>query len=170
MKKLLSIMLVLSAFIAGPLFAAGPSKIGIVNLEQVLQSSKYATSLNADLSKQFQPRQLEINNAQRHLQDEVDKYTFESFSMSTDDRAKLQQTITTDKTNLDQMVATFQKDFATAQADANGKFLKKLSEVINKIGQTDHFDIIERAANVFYINNSVDITKQVIDSLNSSAS
>jgi outer membrane protein len=169
MKKLISIMFVLSALVASPVFAVGPTKIGIVNLEQILAQSKYATSLNADLSKQFQPRQVDINTAQRHLQDEVDKFTFESFSMSADDRAKLQQTINSDKQSLDQMVATFQKDFQTAQNDANNKFLKKLADVIKKIGETDHFDIIERAANVFYINNSVDITKQVIDSLNTTS-
>ncbi|MES2217393.1 MAG: OmpH family outer membrane protein [Pseudomonadota bacterium] len=169
MKRFLSMMLIVIGLIATPLYAAQTVKMAVVSLEQILQNSKYAESLNADLRKQFQPRQSAINDAQRKLQDEVDKYTFNSFSMTPDDRGKLQATINADKTGLDQMVAAFQKDYATAQAQAQGQFLKKLGDVINKIGANEHYDIIERAANILYINGSVDITKQVIDSLNSAS-
>jgi outer membrane protein len=169
MKRLASIMLILCGLIAAtPLYAAGQTvKMAVVSLEQILQNSKYAESLNADLRKQFQPRQQALNDAQRKLQDEVDKFTFNSFSMTADERAKLQDTISADKTSLDQMAASFQKDYATAQSQAQQQFLKKLSEVINKIGASEHYDLIERAANILYINGSVDITKQVTDSMNS---
>jgi len=170
MKRLASIMLILCGLIAAtPLYAAQTVKMAVVSLEQILQNSKYAESLNADLRKQFQPRQQALNDAQRKLQDEVDKFTFNSFSMTPDERAKLQDTISADKTGLDQMAAAFQKDYATAQAQAQQQFLKKLSEVINKIGASEHYDIIERAANILYINGSVDITKQVTDSMNSAS-
>jgi Skp family chaperone for outer membrane proteins len=89
--------------------------------------------------------------------------------MTPDDRTKLQSTIQADKTALDKMAAEFQKDYATAQANAQGQFLKKLSDVINKIGASEHYDIIERAANILYINGSVDITKQVTDQMNSAS-
>jgi outer membrane protein len=163
MKRFLSMVLISMGLVASPLYAAQTVKMAVVSLEQILQNSKYAESLNADIRKQFQPRQNDVNEAQRKLQDEVDKYTFNSFSMTPDDRLKLQQTITADKTSLDQMVAAFQKDYAQTQ------FLKKLGEVINKIGASEHYDIIERAANILYINGSVDITKQVTDSMNSAS-
>jgi Skp family chaperone for outer membrane proteins len=166
MKRLISIMLVLCGLIASPLYAAQSVKMAVVNLEQILANSKYVQSLNADLRKQFQPRQSAVNDAQRHLQDEVDQLTYNSFSMSADDRTKLQEAVATDKSNLDTMLAAFQKDFASAQAQAQTQFLKKLGDVINKIGASEHYDIIERAANILYINGSVDITKQVTDSLN----
>jgi outer membrane protein len=169
MKRFLSMVLISMGLVASPLYAAQTVKMAVVSLEQILQNSKYAESLNADIRKQFQPRQNDVNEAQRKLQDEVDKYTFNSFSMTPDDRLKLQQTITADKTSLDQMVAAFQKDYANAQAQAQTQFLKKLGEVINKIGASEHYDIIERAANILYINGSVDITKQVTDSMNSAS-
>ena len=169
MKRLVSILLVTCGLMASPLYAAQTVKMAVVSLEQILQNSKYAESLNADLRKQFQPRQSAMNDAQRKLQDEVDQYTFNSFSMTPDDRTKLQSTIQADKTALDKMAAEFQKDYATAQAQAQGQFLKKLSDVINKIGASEHYDIIERAANILYINGSVDITKQVTDQMNSAS-
>jgi outer membrane protein len=166
MKRIISVMLVLCGLLATPIYAAQAVKMAVVNLEQILANSKYVQSLNADLRKQFQPRQSAVNDAQRKLQDEVDQLTYNSFSMSPDDRAKLQETVAADKSNLDAMLASFQKDFAAAQAQAQNQFLKKLGEVINKIGTAEHYDIIERAANILYINGSIDITKQVTDSLN----
>jgi outer membrane protein len=136
-------------------------KIGVVDMNQILQKSPLMVSLNDGLNKQFKPRQDEINNASKALQEEL--YNLNSTTnMSADDRSKLQNKIITDKANVDVMTTTFQKDLAIAKDQASQKFMTKLADVINKVAKDGRYDLIEQRTNLLYLNTSLDITTQIL--------
>jgi outer membrane protein len=136
-------------------------KIGVVDMNQILQKSPLMISLNDGLNKQFKPRQEEINNASKSLQEEM--YNLNSATnMSADDRSKLQNKIITDKANVDVMTTTFQKDLAIAKDQASQKFMTKLADVINKVAKDGRYDLIEQRTNLLYLNTSLDITPQIL--------
>jgi outer membrane protein len=145
----------------GTSYAADALKIGVVDMNQILQKSPLMISLNDGLNKQFKSRQDEINTAQKQLQEEL--YQLNSTTtMSQDDRGKLQNKIINDKANVDVMTTTFQKDLAIAKDAASQKFMTKLADVINKVAKDGRYDIIEQRTNLLYINTSLDITPQVL--------
>ncbi len=145
----------------GSAYAADNLKIGVVDMNQVLQKSPLMISLNDGLNKQFKSRQDEINSAQKSLQDEL--YSLNSnTTMSADERSKLQNKIINDKANVDVMTTTFQKDLAIAKDGASQKFMTKLADVLNKVAKDGRYDIIEQRTNLLYINSALDITSQVI--------
>ena len=161
MNKWLSIITAgVLTLMVGSAYAA-ELKIGVVDMNQILQKSPLMISLNDGLNKQFKPRQEEINNAQKALQEEL--YQLNSAtSMSNDDRTKLQNKIITDKANVDVMTTTFQKDLAIAKDQASQKFMTKLAEVINKVAKDGRYDLIEQRTNLLYLNTSLDITPQIL--------
>jgi outer membrane protein len=145
----------------GSAYAADNLKIGVVDMNQVLQKSPLMISLNDGLNKQFKSRQDEINSAQKSLQDEL--YSLNSnTTLSSDERSKLQNKIINDKANVDVMTTTFQKDLAIAKDSASQKFMTKLADVLNKVAKDGRYDIIEQRTNLLYINSALDITSQVI--------
>ncbi len=160
MKKILSIIL-FCIFISTAVFAADTLKIGIVDMNQVIQKSPLMISLNDDLSKKFKPRQDEINAANQKLQDSVSKLNT-SANLSSDERSKLQNKILSDKANVQILSASFERDITIAKDQSLQKFMSKLTNVIGKIAKDGNFDLIEQQTNMLYINNKVDITSDVL--------
>jgi outer membrane protein len=152
---------VLTLMVSTSSYAADALKIGVVDMNQILQKSPLMISLNDGLNKQFKSRQDEINTAQKQLQEELYQLN-SSTTMSQDDRAKLQNKIINDKANVDVMTTTFQKDLAIDKDAASQKFMGKLADVINKVAKDGRYDIIEQRTNLLYINTSLDITPQVL--------
>jgi outer membrane protein len=153
---------VMLALISGHAYAA-ELKVGVVNLNLVLQKSPLMTSLNSDLVKRFQPRQTELVSVQKQLQDETDKLNINAGNMSNDDQNALKNKIATDQANLQILTATFQKDLAIAKNEAMQKFTSKVNAVIKSIAQGDSYDMIEQSNNMLFIKPNLDITQQVIN-------
>lgn len=163
MKKLL--LLILTSLVALSITAvsyAAELKIGIINLNQILQKSPLMMSLNNDLLKQFQPRQNELIAAQKELQDENNRLNMNGATMSADERTKLQNKIIADQANVQIMSASLQRDLAIAKDSAMQKFMAKLNEVISKIAKDEHYDLIEQNSNFAFIDGKLDITNQVV--------
>lgn len=142
-------------------------KIGVVNVDQVLAKSPVAVSLNEKLSKDFKPRQEEVNKAQRRLQDDLDQLNYNSYNMSQDDRNKLQNTINADRRTFDQLNAALQRDLEIARGQYTQQFMTKLVDAVTKIAQKEKYDMIQTRTNMFYINDQMDITAKVLDQLGS---
>lgn len=164
MKKLLSFITLLFALVATQCYAQ-ELKIGIVDMNVILQKSPLMASLNSDLIKKFQPRQAELATAQKQLQDESNNFSLNSGSLSADDRTKAQTKILSDQANVQIMTATLQRDLAIAKDEALRKFMTKLNAVIGKIAQDEHYDLIEQSTNFAFVNARLDITQKVLKEL-----
>lgn len=140
-------------------------KVGILIMDEVLQKSPLAIAINDKISKDFRPRQDELNATQKKLQDDMDRLNYNSYKMSAADRNKIQATIAADKRDFDVLNASLQKDLAAAQAQYTQDLMGRLNAIIVKIAQDNKYDIIETNANILYLNNSVNITPQVIAQL-----
>lgn len=162
MKKLFALLSVLVlTLVANQAFAA-ELKIGIVDMNQILQKSPLMVSLNSDLIKKFQPRQDELIAAQKKLQDENQKLSINGASMSNDDRSTLQTQILNDQANVQILTASLQRDVAIAKDAALRQFMTKLNQVIGKIASDEHYDLIQQSTGFAYINPRLDITQQVV--------
>ena len=162
MKRLLTVVAV--GLLASNVYADS-LKVGVVNLDQVVQQSALSASLNSKLSADFKPRQDELNAAQKRLQDDADQLNYNGYKLTADERLKLQTTINTDKRQFDMLNTSLQTDLAAAQAKYSQALMAKLKLAINKIAQDGKYDIIQTNANMLYLNGSIDVTKAVIDQL-----
>lgn len=162
MKRLL--LLIVSCLFIGNVYAA-ELKIGVVNLDEVLQKSALAMKLNQQMSTDFQPRQDAINAASKKLQDSVDQLTFSAYKLSPDERTNMQTKINNQRRDLDALNTALQRDFATAQNANTQVLLGKLNAVISKIAKDGNYDMIMTSANLLYLNTTINVTPQVIDQL-----
>lgn len=162
MKRVL--VLLTSLFFVCSTYAA-ELKVGVVNLDEVLQKSGLAMQLNAKISTDFQPRQDQLNAAQKKLQDSIDQLTYTSYKLTPEQRLSLQTQINTQRRDLEKMSQSLQADLATAQSQSVQTLLGKLNTVIQKIAKDGQYDMITSTANMLYLNNSINLTPQVIDQL-----
>lgn len=162
MKRLL---LVLTSLLFACNVYATELKVGVVNLDEVLQKSSLAMSLNSKISNDFKPRQDELNAAQKKLQDDMDQLTYTSYKLTPDQRNALQNKINMQRRDLEKMSIALQTDLQAAQSSGVQTLLGKLNTVVQKIAKDGSYDMITSSANMLYLNNSINLTPQVIDQL-----
>lgn len=165
MKKLLAICVAGLITLFTSQCYAQDVKIGIVNMDKVLQKSQMMIGLNQDLAKKFQARQAKLIDAQKQLQDENNRLTLGAGTMSTDERTTLQNKIIADKADVEILGAGLQRDVAIAKDEALRQFMTKLNLVINKIATDEHYDLIQQSSGFAFVNNKLDITDKIIQEM-----
>ncbi len=153
MKKVLLAVVTAGLLLTASNVLADPVKIGVIDLQQVMQKSKQIAAVNEQLTKEFQPRQQKIVELQKSLQTDTD-------------RTKLQDQITSDRANVQGLMMSFQRDVNQAQNDALKKFMTQLNGVISNVAKAGNFDLILQRAGVPYVKTDLDVTSQVLDQLN----
>lgn len=168
-KLLLSIITAATLFMAGSALAAPAGtnlKIGVMDVNTILQKSPQIAAINNQLTKDFKPRQDKIVAAQKDLQAEVDKLNKNANVMNDADRNKLQDQIIADKANVQGMAISFQRDLQQAQSKSMQDFMAQLTTIVNDVAKKGGYDLILQRAGVPYANNSLDVTAQVLQELN----
>lgn len=140
-------------------------KIGVIDVQQIMQKSPQVAAMNQSLSKQFKPRQEKIIAAQKSLQDEVDKLNKNGATMSAADKSKLQDQITNDRNTVQNMVIGFQHDLQAAQSQDMQSFMSSLVTAVNSVAKSGGYDLILQRNGVPYVGSNLDVTSQVLDAL-----
>ncbi len=168
MKKLFKVVLPAVAILfAGSVFAqAAPvAKIGVLDMQQIMQKSSQVLAINKQLQAQFQPRQQKIEAAQKQLQDEVNNLNRNASVMSAADRTKLQEKATKDKDDFQAMVQSYQKDLNAAQSADMQKFMGSLNNAVATVAKDGGYTLIVQRAAVPYMQPDMDVTPAVLKAL-----
>lgn len=169
-KNLLSIFTAVALILVGVNASAATTtttnlRVGVIDLQQIIQKAPQVANINADLNKTFKPRQDKILAAQKDLQAESDSLERNSSTMSVSDRNKLQDKVMSDRASLQEMVVSFQRDLNTAQTQGMQSFMSQLNNVINSIAKIGNYNLILQRAAAPYVDSSMDITPQVLQAL-----
>jgi outer membrane protein len=167
MKKITQPLLaaLLYLFTASSVLAADTLKIGVVDLQKVMQKSSQVAAVNSQLEKQFKPKQQAIVNASKTVREEIEKLDRNSAVMSEGDRTKLHNKIIADKANLQSSEISFQQEVKAAQEREMQKIMKKLKEVIEQVAKNGGYSLIMVKQGVPYVNENLDVTDAVIKTL-----
>lgn len=165
-KVILASAFAASLVLASSSAVADPVKIGVIDLQQIMQKSSQIAAINNQLTKDFKPRQEKIVTAQKDLQTETDQLTRNSATMTETDRNKLQDKLIADRSNVQAQMLTFQRDLNAAQNQAMQKFMTQLNDVVSKVAANGGFDLVLQKAGVPFVKTSLDVTNQVLEQLN----
>jgi outer membrane protein len=150
-----------------PTTAAAPNKVGVIQIQAAIVSTKDGQAATADLEAKMAPKRKELETQQASIKDLQDKLTRGGNTMSQSAKDDIQRQI-------DSKTKSFNRDVEDAQAEAEAEQQKlvnelggKLMQVIDKYAQQMGFSVILDVSNpntpVLYASNTVDITKDIID-------
>lgn len=146
-------------------------KVGVVNIQTVIQKAPQAAQMSSELKKQFSGREKQITEAQSTLQKDLEKYKKDSAVMSAADRQKSQDQLMKQQQELQQMQVSFQQDLMSAQNKKAGKLFDDIQKAISQVAAKDKLDLVLTSSNtltnspVAYVNSQYDITAQVLQAL-----
>jgi len=157
----------LALFVASMAGAQTPTKIGVIQIQQALVSTKDGQKAVADLETRMAPKQKEMERKRTEIQELQDKLSKGGAAMAQAAKDDLARTI-------DTKTKSFNRDMEDARAELDQEQRKlledlsgKMQVVIDKYAQTNGYavilDVSNQNTNVLYVSTGVDITKDVID-------
>jgi len=150
-----------------PAGAQSPGKVGVINIQTAIVSTKDGQKAAADIQTRFNPKKAELDARQgeiRRLQDELNRG---NNTLSEDARQKLMREI-------DQKTKAVTRDTEDARADLDqmdqkimGDLGGRIQLVINKYAKDNGYvlilDISSPQTPVVFASSTIDVTKDVIE-------
>ena len=164
MKKLLITLGLLSG-LSLALNANADIKIGVLDLQAVLQQSPQVQAADVKFRKEFGPREQKIKAQAATLQTEVDQLNRNAAVMSAAEQGKAKDKIAKDQDNLQQAQAQFQQDVQTAQGKAMQQILTQIKTVVATIAEQKNYDLVVQKSSVVYSKDEYDVTTLVVKQL-----
>jgi len=154
--------------ISAPRVVHADDKIAFVDLQRALEETNDGKAAKNRLKSDFDQKQKELDAKQEELKKMKDDFDKKSSLMKDDAKQKLQQDMQQRLMQLQETYARLQGDLQKKEAEATRGILAKLSGVVQKIAEREHFVLVlERSAAVVYGQPSLDITNEVIRTYNS---
>ncbi len=158
MKKF-AIAAALASVIAVPVFA--DTKIAVVDMQQVLATSKSGQAIGKQLREKFTPRQKALVALQSKVKGEASDLKKMSSTASAKDLAAKKNQLNTDTLQLQQMQAKFFQDVGVERQKSMQDLYKKLQATVAGIAKKNDYTMVMAKRLALYSEPSIDITDQV---------
>jgi len=151
-----------------PPTVTGPSKIAIINIQEAILSTEQGKKLNAALQVRFAPKKTELGNEQDELNKLNSQLTAGGNTMSVTAKTQLQQEIASKQRDFTQNADNAQTDYQNAQSDllntVGNTLMPLLKTYAEQHGYTAVIDVSMSwpQSPVLYFNPGTDITGDIV--------
>src|ERR1700734_1375004 len=146
--------------------AAAPAKVGVISVSAAIQSTAEGKQAAAELQSQFAPRQTELDNLRKQIEDLQTRLRTTSNTLSDEEKARLSR-------EGDQYTRTYQRkqqdsqdDYTEAEREIVDRIGRKMIDVLDKYSKDNGYSVIldTSAQNtpVIYAANTIDVTQDII--------
>ncbi|MDH5377834.1 MAG: OmpH family outer membrane protein, partial [Gammaproteobacteria bacterium] len=135
---LLCLSLPFSAHAAGK----GELKIGVINIAKIMQQAPDAVNASEKLRAEFEPREKELKQKIKTLQDKKDKAMRDSMTLSQSERSKLEREVLTLERDLQREEADLREDFALKNREILQKLEMKVVGAMQEFAKKEKLDLM----------------------------
>ncbi|SLM27457.1 putative Outer membrane protein (Skp protein) [Desulfamplus magnetovallimortis] len=173
MKKTLFVIILVVAFcfsLVSLPYAAG-LKIGIIDFQEILTNSSPGKLATEEMNKKAKEMEDDVKAREAELMELQKKLERESLVMGKEKSEEKQREFRIMANDYKSLKANYAKEFKKIQAQYLNKMTKEVLALAEEIGKKDGFTlIIERnEAGIMFFDESVNITKKVIEKYNKTA-
>ncbi len=150
--------------------AAGATKIGIIEVQRIVQESAIGKESLARVQKLQQSKQEELTKRQKELRELEQKIQDQGKSLSEDAMDKLQKEYQGKAVDLKRFQDDAQRELEEAQRKELGDLEKRIMPVINDVAREQGYQLVFNKFNsglLFADDKSTDLTEAVITRFNS---
>lgn len=151
---------------AAMLAQAPPTKIGVINIQQTVLSTKDGQKATQDLQAKFDPRRKDIERKQSEIQQLQDSFRKTQNTASEEQRTKLARDIDQKQMALKRDMEDAQADFEQERERAYNELGGRLLQVIDKYARDNSYTLILDVSSpqtpVLYMANGTDITAEIV--------
>lgn len=141
-------------------------KIGVVNINAVLEKSTQFEEAKRRMDQKFLPRKKQLESQQSEIQSMDEKLSKDASVMGDAERRKMEKEIQGKVRDAKRAQQEFMEDFNASRNEELGKVQRHILEAIREIAKDDKFDLL-LTEGVIYSNQDIDVTAQVQKKLSS---
>jgi outer membrane protein len=141
-------------------------KIGVVNTRQAIASTEEGKQASAELQAQFAPRQTELKNLSKQIDDLRQRLDAGSATLSDEEKARLTREGQRLTTQLNRKQQDYQDDVNAALGDVQDRIGRKLMDVLDRYARENGFQAIfdtsAQDSQIIYASNQIDVTQDIV--------
>lgn len=145
----------------------GPTKVGFVDIEVVLDSSEAIRSIVSEVDSDLGEQAKAIDARKREQRRAQLAFEQQESVLSETERAARQEKIATMLNEIDEMEYRFQKEVRDKQRTTVEPLLEQVIRVIGDVGKREKYDLIVRGEMALYGRETADVTPLVIKEMDS---
>lgn len=162
MKKLLSVFLVLGCMLASTYVLADNPRIGVVDLQKIMQNSPQMKEIQANLEKTFKGRRDRLVAMEDSLKKDMEEFKKDSAVLSQEKRKVLEEKIIAQQQKLEQEGQQYQQELNAANNEAMEGFYNKIKAAIAKVAKNDKYDLVFQKDAAPFSQDALDVTSKVM--------
>jgi outer membrane protein len=169
LKSVCFISIFIFVFFTNYSFAADVAKIGVLDLQKILETSAAGKLIQAELKKEkdkmeadLQKRGTEIENIRKRLERE-------SMVMGKEMREEKERESRIKINDFKTLQKKYRSDLQKLEGGLMNQFKTNIDEIVKGMGKKEGYLLIINKFGVIYAPNSIDITDEVIGKLNAMA-
>jgi outer membrane protein len=168
LSALVGVFLTGAALVA-PLGAAqAQTKIAVVNIPRLLEEAPQAKTSMQALQDEFAPRQRELVEQQKSLKGKEEKLQRDGAVMAENERRNAEKDLRDGQRELARKQNEYVEDLNLRRNEELGKLQRSLLQEVQAFARTSNYDLVV-GDGVLYVNESLDITPQVLSALQARA-
>jgi len=156
-------VLAIGLLIAAGAAAADDYKIGVLNVDRVLQQAPDAKAAHDRIEQAFKARDADIARKEQEARAAAAQLENDRATLSTDERTSRERAIEARTREVQRLREQFAEDLRARQFEELDKLKERLDKVLSRYAKDHQFDLILQDA--AYVGRSVDITDDVIKAL-----
>ncbi|HET8924246.1 MAG TPA: OmpH family outer membrane protein [Candidatus Acidoferrum sp.] len=146
--------------------AAAPAKVGVINIRSAIVATAEGKQASAELQSQFAPRQTELENLNKQINDLRQRLSNSAGKLSADEEARLTKEGQRLAAQLERKNNEYQEDVNAAQGDVIDRIGRKMVDVLDRYARENGYSIVldTSAQNtpILYASNQIDVTQDII--------
>lgn len=159
----LAVLLLLSG---GPAFSADPVKIGVVDLQKILETSNSGKAAQNELKVQRDKMQADMKQRGSEIQEIESRMQREAMVMSKETREEKEREHRIKVSDFQALQRKYQGDLQEVERKLMGKLQSDITSLVGDIAKKDGYLLVISNIGVIYSLPSTDITERLIQELN----
>jgi len=159
----LAVLLLLTA---GPAFSADPVKIGVVDLQKILETSNSGKAAQNELKAQRDKMQADMKQRGNEIQEIESRMQREAMVMSKETREEKEREHRIKVSDFQALQRKYQGDLQEIERKLMGRLQAEITSLVSDIAKKEGYLLVISNIGVIYSLPSTDITERLIQELN----
>jgi len=146
--------------------AAGPGKVGVINIRQAIASTAEGKQAGAELQSQFAPRQSELEAMNKQISDVRQRLDAGGQKLSQEETTRLTRQGELLTRQMQRKQDEYQEDVNAAQSEVFDRIGRKMVDVLDRYARENNFNVIldSSAQNtpILFASTNIDITQDIV--------
>lgn len=165
MKRIGALLVALAFSLVGSAVFADPAKIGVVDLQKIMQTSSQMKDIQQKLEQQFKPRRDKLVATETTLKADMEKFKRDSAILSATQKKELEKKIVASQQQFERDGQQYQQELSTAHNEAMEGLYSKVRAAITTIAKNDKYDLIVQKDAAPFSAETLDVTDKVIKAI-----